>query len=263
MGAAGTPSAPPPQMCVVSAAARLRTASPMTAAGPLPRGRADSEVEPQSGDGDVGAGPPRPVQQGAEEALRARIASLEISSDEHEKLRERIRTLEDSLQRLGRESLERAKVGMEKLADKYFPKVQQYEALTVTCLRGGGINTPPYSVGEARPAASAGPLLRLPLAAPVVRPTDSGPATLSMATGSSPVHVRACCSPTRAAVGSPGVPGSTVSASPLMVRQSPLQQRGSLHQDRAVASLFTAASPGRLVGGGGSPVHVRSVTVQA
>lgn len=41
------------------------------------------------------------------------------TGDEHEKLRERIRTLEESLKRLGRESLERAKLGMERLAEKY------------------------------------------------------------------------------------------------------------------------------------------------
>lgn len=77
----------------------------------------------RQGDGDGGAGPPYP------EALRARMSSLEAARDEHEKLRERIAGLEESLQRLGRESLERAKVGMDKLADKYFPKVKQYEGL--------------------------------------------------------------------------------------------------------------------------------------
>lgn len=50
------------------------------------------------------------------------MQSLEASNDEHEKLRERIKNLEESLQRLGEESLERAKLGMEKLAEKYFPK---------------------------------------------------------------------------------------------------------------------------------------------
>lgn len=108
------------------------------------------------GDGDVGAGPAYPTLHASlhgddkmttsgditQEALRARIRSLEASSDEHEKLRERIKSLEDSLQKLGRESLERAKVGMEKLAEKYFPKVKQYEAL--------GIATPPISMVEAQ-----------------------------------------------------------------------------------------------------------------
>lgn len=56
--------------------------------------------------------------------LKDRMQSLESSGDEHEKLRERIKNLEESLQRLGRESLERAKLGMEKLAEKYFPKVR-------------------------------------------------------------------------------------------------------------------------------------------
>jgi hypothetical protein len=55
--------------------------------------------------------------------LKERMRSLE-AGDEHEKLRERIKNLEESLQRLGRESLERAKLGMEKLAEKYFPKVR-------------------------------------------------------------------------------------------------------------------------------------------
>merc|ERR1719487_535125 len=53
-----------------------------------------------------------------------RMQSNEAHGDEHEKLRERIQNLEESLQRLGRESLERAKLGMEKLAEKYFPKVR-------------------------------------------------------------------------------------------------------------------------------------------
>jgi len=94
----------------------------------------------RSGDGDIGAGPPNPhASAGAtsvntnsnagasasvdssQEALRARIRSLEASGNEHEKLRERIKNLEESLQRLGKESLERAKLGMEKLAEKYFP----------------------------------------------------------------------------------------------------------------------------------------------
>merc|ERR1740130_695794 len=56
--------------------------------------------------------------------LKDRMQSLESSGDEHEKLRERIKNLEESLQRLGRASLERAKLGMEKLAEKYFPKVR-------------------------------------------------------------------------------------------------------------------------------------------
>lgn len=56
--------------------------------------------------------------------LKERMQSLEAHGDEHEKLRERIKNLEESLQRLGRESLERAKLGMEKLAEKYFPKVR-------------------------------------------------------------------------------------------------------------------------------------------
>jgi len=88
----------------------------------------------QSGDGDVGAGPPYPsLDQSSSEIearrlvnsqeLKDRMRSLE-AGDEHEKLRERIKNLEESLQRLGRESLERAKVGMEKLAEKYFPKVR-------------------------------------------------------------------------------------------------------------------------------------------
>lgn len=86
----------------------------------------------QSGDGDVGAGPPYPsndISSSEIEArriinsqeLKERMRSLE-AGDEHEKLRERIKNLEESLQRLGRESLERAKLGMEKLAEKYFPK---------------------------------------------------------------------------------------------------------------------------------------------
>lgn len=114
-----------------------------------------SSMEPeQSGDGDVGAGPPYPspdasiaginVSEGMMSPMRGlgraneevrrslgsaadlkdRVQSLE-AGDEHERLRERIKNLEESLQKLGRESLERAKLGMEKLAEKYFPKVQR------------------------------------------------------------------------------------------------------------------------------------------
>merc|ERR1711957_255307 len=89
------------------------------------------------GDGDVGAGPPFPLgydlkaatpryntdKPNSQEALKARIRNLEASGDEHEKLRDRIRSLEESLQKLERESLERAKLGMEQLAEKYFPKM--------------------------------------------------------------------------------------------------------------------------------------------
>merc|ERR1712070_1245181 len=53
------------------------------------------------------------------EGLRHRIQSVDATADEHEQLRERIKTLEESLKRLGRESLERAKLGMERLAEKY------------------------------------------------------------------------------------------------------------------------------------------------
>jgi hypothetical protein len=112
-------------------------------------------MEPErSGDGDVGAGPPYPspdasiaginVSEGMMSPMRGlgraneevrrslgsaadlkdRVQSLE-AGDEHERLRERIKNLEESLQKLGRESLERAKLGMEKLAEKYFPKVQR------------------------------------------------------------------------------------------------------------------------------------------
>jgi len=45
-------------------------------------------------------------------------------SSEQDKLKDRIRTLEESLQRLGKDNLERAKQGMEKLTEKYFPKDQ-------------------------------------------------------------------------------------------------------------------------------------------
>jgi len=108
-----------------------------------------------SGDGDVGAGPPYPLREAlpgtqfvaapatsipadcstsatmpAEQhnEVKDRIENQDINNDEHERLRERIKNLENSLQCLGRESLERAKVGMEKLAEKYFPKTRQYEA---------------------------------------------------------------------------------------------------------------------------------------
>lgn len=53
------------------------------------------------------------------EALRHRMQNIDANADEHEKLRERIKTLEESLKRLGRESLDRAKLGMERLAEKY------------------------------------------------------------------------------------------------------------------------------------------------
>lgn len=56
-----------------------------------------------------------------QEVLRHHIQNLDANGDEHEKLRERIKTLEESLKRLGRESLERAKIGMERLAEKYDP----------------------------------------------------------------------------------------------------------------------------------------------
>lgn len=118
------------------------------------------------GDGDLGAGPPYPVAPGADnfgsavmlgsgfagagtiggvalgepqsrcgdlrshEALLQRVRNLEVNGDEHEQLRERIRTLEESLHRLGRESLERAKVGMERVAEKhYLPGQQQPRAV--------------------------------------------------------------------------------------------------------------------------------------
>lgn len=61
--------------------------------------------------------------------------------DEHEKLRDRIRTLEESLKRLGRESLERAKHGMERLAEKYDTGAQ------------------PLPPGRAVPCEGLGPLL--------------------------------------------------------------------------------------------------------
>lgn len=89
----------------------------------------------RSGDGDVGAGPPHPAPEaalhvvrhghghdgGGREELSSHIRSLDATDDEHERLRERIRSLEESLERLGRESLERAKFGMERLAERYFP----------------------------------------------------------------------------------------------------------------------------------------------
>lgn len=121
----------------------------LAAAGPLPRGRSEARGG-TVGDADCGAGLPWPApgslaapgterlpdMESSQEALRARIRSLEASGDEHEKLRDRIRSLEDSLQRLGRESLERAKLGMEKLAEKYFPKVRQYESLGLVTAPG-------------------------------------------------------------------------------------------------------------------------------
>jgi len=111
-----------------------------------------------SGDGDLSAGPPYPGRPSAmsplrasvemshdssigspidhlrrgmdsQELLKERMRSLEAHGDEHEKLRERIKNLEESLQKLGRESLERAKLGMEKLAEKYFPKVRPAPAV--------------------------------------------------------------------------------------------------------------------------------------
>jgi len=148
------PAAIPTCVCTTEAGAGAGDAALTTAAA----------AEEKNADGDVGAGPPFPSQlselrasggkpvSGAhletrrsldmsQEALRARIRSLEASSEEHERLRERIRSLEESLQRLGRESLERAKVGMEKLAEKYFPNAKQCEAM--------GMIAPPLSrLGE-------------------------------------------------------------------------------------------------------------------
>jgi len=100
-------------------------------------------------------------------ALRARIQTLEASSEEHAKLRERIKNLEESLQRLGRESLERAKVGMEKLAEKYFPKARQHEMVAMDMNRPvshrGGCN----SSERARSAVLPGsPPLHLPSSSP-------------------------------------------------------------------------------------------------
>merc|ERR1719231_1715377 len=66
------------------------------------------------------------------EGLRERFRQMESAeshgdedrSSEQDKLRDRIRNLEESLQRLGKDNLERAKQGMEKLTEKYFPKGQ-------------------------------------------------------------------------------------------------------------------------------------------
>jgi len=132
------------------------------------------------------------------------LPSLESSRDEHEKLRERIMGLEDSLQRLGRESLERAKLGMEKLAEKYFPKVKQYEAMSMA--------TPPAS---ALAAGGQGPLLRVsPMAVKVVGPmptvgaqmlpgaairTSLSPPRTTASRLASPRHVAGHCSPAAAA----------------------------------------------------------------
>lgn len=101
-------------------------------------------------------------------ALRARIRSLEASSEEHAKLRERIRSLEESLQRLGRESLERAKLGMEKLAEKYFPKAKQQEAM--------GLEVPPLSTSREGPAtpASSSPRYTIPCRVPSNLEEDRG-----------------------------------------------------------------------------------------
>lgn len=105
-------------------------------------------------------------------ALRARIQTLEASSEEHAKLRERIKGLEESLQRLGRESLERAKVGMEKLAEKYFPSAKQHEPVALDVMRPvthrGGCNSseraksavlpggsPPVPLPSSNPSGSA------------------------------------------------------------------------------------------------------------
>jgi len=44
---------------------------------------------------------------------------------EHDKLKDRIRNLEESLQRLSKDSLERTKQDVEKFSEKYFPKGQQ------------------------------------------------------------------------------------------------------------------------------------------
>merc|ERR1740121_2917002 len=122
-----------------------------SAAGPLPRGRSEvravGDAEAVPGQPYITLRGPPPELGGNPEAMRVHMNSLEASRDEHEKLRERIMSLEESLQRLGRESLERAKIGMEKLAEKYFPKVKQYEALNVS--------TPP-PIGQ-------GPLLRVPM----------------------------------------------------------------------------------------------------
>jgi len=102
-------------------------------------------------------------------ALRARIQTLEASSEEHAKLRERIKNLEESLQRLGHESLERAKVGMEKLAEKYFPKAKPHELEALDVMRpvthrGGGNSerarsavlpgSPPLHVPSSSPGGS-------------------------------------------------------------------------------------------------------------
>merc|ERR1712107_563015 len=66
------------------------------------------------------------------EGIRERLRQMESAeslgdedrSSEQDKLRDRIRNLEESLQRLGKDNLERAKQGMEKLTEKYFPKGQ-------------------------------------------------------------------------------------------------------------------------------------------
>lgn len=113
------------------------------------------------GEGDKGAGPPYPMAprgdncgsvmmpisgiaenvggifplKQSHDALKERVRNLEVNgSSEHESLRERIRSLEESLHRLGRESLERAKVGMERVAEKHalpaqLPPPQQRPAL--------------------------------------------------------------------------------------------------------------------------------------
>jgi len=138
-----------------AAVAAAQNASATQSAGQTASSSSGAEVLEKSGDGDVGAGPPYPALDAptsyimaSETALEGsmsplvyqerlvgqarrgvagqemKASGLEAHGDEHEKLRERIKNLEESLQRLGRESLERAKLGMEKLAEKYFPKVQ-------------------------------------------------------------------------------------------------------------------------------------------
>jgi len=116
-------------------------------------------------------------------ALRARIQTLEASSEEHAKLRERIKNLEESLQRLGRESLERAKVGMEKLAEKYFPKATQHELVVLDGMQPvthrGGCNSSERAGSAVLPGS---PLLAVP-------PSGSPGGSVRTNGGSAKVHV--------------------------------------------------------------------------
>eukprot|EP00747_Dinoflagellata_sp_TGD_P041388 gnl/TRDRNA2_/TRDRNA2_141454_c1_seq1.p1 gnl/TRDRNA2_/TRDRNA2_141454_c1~~gnl/TRDRNA2_/TRDRNA2_141454_c1_seq1.p1 ORF type:complete len:208 (-),score=24.59 gnl/TRDRNA2_/TRDRNA2_141454_c1_seq1:25-648(-) len=64
------------------------------------------------------------------EVLLERIAQLDAQDEGHERLKSRIRDLEENLEKLGRESLERLRLGLEQTKDRYKPGASEISRTT-------------------------------------------------------------------------------------------------------------------------------------